>query len=113
MHRCGFSPQAEQAKTSLRQLVCYKFPKVSTDHGARPWPALLDLAALQYAIDQRWHILFILSKKAGDMLEPDDERRRKIDSPDQNQRERRKHRDIRRLGRDRAAARVPEREAGQ
>ena len=50
-------------------------------------PVLLDLAALQHEIDQRWHVLFIpkLSKKASHMLEPDDERRGKIDSRDQNQ----------------------------
>src|SRR5258707_12457754 len=97
MHRCGFSPQAEQAKTSLRQLVCYKFPKVSSDHGARPWPALQDLTALQYAIDQRWHLLLIskLSKEASHMLEPDHERSGKIDSRNQNQREMREHRHIR------------------
>jgi hypothetical protein len=60
---------------------------VRTDRGSRPWPALLDLAPLQYAIDQRWHILLIskLSKKASHMLEPGDERRGKIDSCDQNQ----------------------------
>ena len=87
MHRRGFAPKAEQAETSLRQLVCYELPKVRTDHGSRPWPALPDLAALQDAIDQRWHILLIskLSKKASHMLEPDDERRGKIDSRDQNQ----------------------------
>jgi hypothetical protein len=87
MYRRGFAPKAEQAETSLRQLVCDKSPKVRTDHGSRPWPALLDLATLQYAIDQRWHILLIskLSKKASHVLEPGDERRWKIDSRDQNQ----------------------------
>ena len=69
MYRRGFAPKAEQGETSLCQLVCDKSPKVRTDHGSRPWPTLQDLATLQYAIDQRWHILLIskLSKKASHM----------------------------------------------
>ena len=69
------------------QLACGKIPNGSIDHGARPWAVLLDLAALQQEIDQRWHILLILklSKKAGHMLEPVDEGCGKIDSRDQNQ----------------------------
>ena len=87
VHRCAFAPKAEQAQASLRQFVGHEPPQVSTDHGARPWPPVLDLAALQYAIDQRWHILSIsqLSKKTSHMLEPGDERRGKIDARDQNQ----------------------------
>ena len=79
MHRRRFAPQAKQAEMSLRQLVDHKFPEVRTDLGAWPWAALPDLAAFQNAIDQRRHILFILSEEAGDMLEPGNERRGKID----------------------------------
>jgi hypothetical protein len=60
---------------------------MSTNHGSRPWPALLDFATFQDAVDQRWHVPLIskLSKQAGDVLEPDDEGRGKIDARDQNQ----------------------------
>ena len=87
VHRRGFSPKAEQVPAVLCELVCCKFPNGSIDHGSRPRAVLLDLAALQHEIDQRWHILFILklSKKTSHMLEPDNDRRGKIDSRAQNQ----------------------------
>src|SRR6266436_4744206 len=81
---------------SLCQLVCHEFPKVSADHGAWPRPALLDLAALQYAIDQRWHIVLIskLSKKASHVLEPRDHLRRQVDPRHKYQRQMDEHRHI-------------------
>jgi hypothetical protein len=87
VHRRGFSPEAKQAPASLRQLACCKMPNGGIDHGPRPRAVFLDLAALQHEIDQRWHILLILdlSKKASHMLEPDDQRRGKVDSRAQNQ----------------------------
>lgn len=82
------------------QLACRKCPNGSIDCSSRPRAVLLDRAALQHEIDQRWHILLIskLSKKACHVLEPCDERRRKIESRNQNQREMGKHRHVGSLG---------------
>src|SRR6476469_4470715 len=59
------------------------------------------------------HVFLALSKKDCHMLEPNDDRRWKIESRDQNQREMGKHRYIGRLDPSRAAAGVAERDTCQ
>jgi hypothetical protein len=56
VHRGGFSPQVEQAPTPACHFACGKFPDGDIDRGPRPSAVVLDRAALQHEIDQRWHI---------------------------------------------------------
>ncbi|GCC43064.1 hypothetical protein chiPu_0027181, partial [Chiloscyllium punctatum] len=115
MHARRLAPQSEQAQAAVRKGAGGGAPGAAVDADARPWVMPFNSAACPDQIDQCRHVSFslALAQEVGDVLEPDNERSRKIDARSQHQREMREHRQIGRFGRRRTAARLAERKARQ